>query len=198
MDVPAATTKGRIMLRAAGPGCTIHYLTARDNRRTALRWYTSGIPGARTPDVARAVSAVGGAADVYRAVAADLITVAIGVNDSIHADEQALAGSAAALETLVRNLLDRQSACVALMGAVPVREDYQPGPWRVRDAYRDLYRPVAEKFGIPLLEIEPAWGGYGRAARDGLVADHVHPNVAGHAAIARGWVNLLNGSAPSR
>jgi lysophospholipase L1-like esterase len=67
------------------------------------------------------------------------------------------------------------------MGAVPVRADFQPGPWRVVDAYREIYRPIALEVGVPLLDINLRWGNYCRAFETGYQADQVHPTQAGHA-----------------
>lgn len=194
VDVPVDPSVGAgLRIRATELGCTVHYLAARCGRRSAVRWFTSGVPGARTPELRCALAAKNATAGTRPPIAASLLTVAIGVNDTIHADEQTKPGSVDALRTVVADLLGQSGSAVALVGAPPVRADHQPGPWRVLEAYRDVYRPVASEFGIPLVEVDEAFSGFGGAVRDGLLADHVHPSVRGHEVIAREWVTTLLG-----
>jgi lysophospholipase L1-like esterase len=166
---------------------------ATDDERPAVAWFTSGIGGARIADLHRALSANNELGySTYAALAPDLLTIGIGVNDTIHADVETLAGSARALRSLLARFRAHGVTRVALVGANPVRGDFQPGPWRVDDAYATMYRPVALEFGVPLLEVARAWGDYDTAREAGFIVDQVHPTRRGHTDIARGLASALS------
>jgi lysophospholipase L1-like esterase len=113
------------------------------------------------------------------------------VNDTIYADVETIRDSRAALMAVVGRLRSHGVAKIALIGAVPVRADFQPGPWRVAEAYREIYRPIALEEGIPLLDCASRWGDYDSAFEAGYLTDQVHPTSAGHADAAAMVAALL-------
>lgn len=172
-----------LMLRSdARDGCRIYWLQSAGPHEPGIAWYTSGIGATRVHDLHRILSADGEAGyRAYGAVAPDLVTLEIGVNDTIHADVETVRGSRTALRAVISRLRHHGVANIALVGPVPVRADFQPGPWRVGDAYREIFRPTAVDAGIPLLDITVRWGDYDSAYEAGHLADQVHPTPAGHA-----------------
>jgi len=172
--------RGRIMWlqdRPAAPG---------------IAWYTSGVGATRIGDLERRLAEDRDTGyRAYGVLAPDLLTIEIGVNDTIHADEENPTNSANALRRVLAGLRAHGSQSLALIGAPPVRLDYQPGTWRVVDAYREIYRPVAGEFGIPLLECLTRWSNYDRAFARGFLTDQVHPSALGHADLAAGVADLL-------
>ena len=172
-----------VLIRALpDSGCHVYWLQAVQPDQPGIAWYTSGIGATRIGDLHRILSNDREAGyRAYGAAAPDLLTLEIGVNDTIHADVETIRGSRAALTAAVARLRGHGVANIALMGAVPVRADFQPGPWRVADAYREIYRPIALEEGVPLLDCAVRWGSYDRALEAGFLADQVHPTQAGHA-----------------
>ncbi len=79
----------------------------------------------------------------YGSVRPNLLTVEIGVNNTIHADEVGVAESRVRFADLIGSFFSQGISGLAIIGAVPVRADFQPGPWFVADAYREIYRAVA-------------------------------------------------------
>jgi lysophospholipase L1-like esterase len=173
-----------VRVASSGSDARILGFESADSGRPAITWYTSGVGGARIADLHRALSAKGelGYAS-YGALAPELMTIGIGVNDTIHADVESVGRSADALRLVIERMRAHGITRIALVGAGPVRRDCQPGPWFVDDAYAGIYRPVAIEYDLPVLEVASAWGGYesGRAA--GYLADQVHPTAKGHRAI---------------
>jgi lysophospholipase L1-like esterase len=178
-------SKHTLRVTSSGPPVRILGFESADSGRPALTWYTSGVGGARIADLHRALSAKGelGYAS-YGALAPDLLTIGIGVNDTIHADAETVSRSARALKSVIERMYAHGVTRIALVGAGPVRRDFQPGPWFVDDAYAGIYRPVALQYGLPLLEVAAAWAGYESARDAGYLADQVHPTAQGHRAIA--------------
>ena len=173
-------------------GCRVYWLQSVYPDQPGIAWYTSGIGATRIGDLHRILSSDGEAGyQAYGAAAPDLLTLEIGVNDTIHADVESVSGSRAALTAVVARLRDHGVSNIALMGAVPVRADFQPGPWRIADAYREIYRPTALEEGLPLLDCALRWGTYDAAFEAGYVADQVHPTQAGHADVGAMVAALL-------
>lgn len=172
----------RVLVRAApSSGCRILWVRSAHPDEAAIAWYTSGIGATRTPDLHRTLSGDDDAGyRAYGALAPDLLLLAIGVNDTIHADVETIGGSRRALRAVVRRFRDHGVANLALVGPVPVRADFQPGPWRVDDAYREIHRPVATEEDVPLLDWSARWQDHRSAFDAGLLADQVHPSEAGH------------------
>jgi hypothetical protein len=163
-----------------------------------VTWFTSGIGATRTADLSDWLEREGGRGTAaYAALAPALLIVEIGVNDAIHADVEDLEVTARRYRLMLRGLI-AAGLRVALVGAVPVRHDFQPGPWRVADAYERIYRPVATELGLPLLDALHRWGGYDLAHERGFVADQVHPTAAGHADLALALDRLLSAGATGR
>jgi lysophospholipase L1-like esterase len=194
----AVGVDGVVIRARPDSGCRICWLQSVQPDQPGIAWYTSGIGATRTGDLHRILSNDGEAGyRIYGAAAPDLLTLEIGVNDTIHADVETIRGSRAALTAVVARLRSYGVANIALMGAVPVRADFQPGPWRVADAYREIYRPIALEEGVPLLDFAARWGGYDAAWNAGYLADQVHPSQAGHAdAGAMVAALLLTAAAP--
>jgi lysophospholipase L1-like esterase len=178
----AVGVDGVVVRALPDSGCHVYWLRSVNPDQPGIVWYTSGIGATRTGDLHRILSQHREAGyRAYGAAAPDLLTLEIGVNDTIHADVETIRGSRAALAAVVARLHHHGVGTIALIGAVPVRADFQPGPWRVADAYREIYRPIALEAGVPLLDISLRWGDYYRAFEMGYLADQVHPTQAGHA-----------------
>lgn len=159
----------------------------------SVDWFTSGIGGGRIRDLERHLARGGGSGyDAYAEACPDLLTVWIGVNDSIHADEESLDGSARSLRRIVAGLTSR-AVPVALISANPVRASHQPGPWRVEESVERIYAPVAREFALPLLDLVHRWGNYGGARQAGYLRDQVHPTALGHADVAFAVAALVSG-----
>ncbi|HEV7811561.1 MAG TPA: SGNH/GDSL hydrolase family protein [Leifsonia sp.] len=183
LDIPVALASSALAIRALDRGAParIYSLDFAAAHEPSLTWFTSGIGGARTTDLLAGLEANDERGfRAYGSAHPDLLTIEIGVNDTIHADEVAKQESADALRAIVRGLATHGVRNIALVGACPVRADYQPGPWRVADAYERIYRPVSLEFGIPLLEWCGRWGDWAQADQLGFYADQVHPNRDGH------------------
>jgi lysophospholipase L1-like esterase len=147
----------------------------------SVTWFTSGVGGARTRDLLDGLAANDERGfRAYASMKADLLTIAIGVNDTIHADQVACDDSAAALRAILKGFARHGIGNLALVGACPVRPDYQPGPWFISDAYERIYRPISRELGVPLLEWSRRWGDWEQADRRGYYADQVHPSRDGH------------------
>jgi len=155
-------------------------------------WYTSGVGGGRIRDLERHLrQGCGRGYDEYAEAAPDLLTVWIGVNDSIHADEEPLDESARALRRIVAGLTVR-GLRVALIAPNPVRSSHQPGPWLVEQSAAAMFEPVVHEFGLPMLDLVTRWGDYDRAFDAGLLRDQVHPTARGHADVGRAIAELVS------
>lgn len=172
---------GTLRLRAADEPVRIAFLHTDDARTARSTWLTTGIGGARIAALADALSAGDDAGfRAYAALEPDVLTLEIGTNDAIHADEEPLPRSADALRSIIDGFLRHGIARLVLIGPPPVRGDFQPGPWTAADAYTACYRPLAAKYRLPLVDLHRRWGSWERADRLGFLADHVHPGVDGH------------------
>ncbi len=171
----------RLRAHEHGPATRVYFLDSADRANTAVRWFTSGIGASRTADLQAALSENNGRGfSSYGAAELDLLTIEIGVNNTIHADQVGVEESAAALRATVEEFIRHGVTNLALVGANPVRPDYQPGPWYVAEAYAEIYRPISLEFGIPLLEWAARWGNWERSNALGYIDDQVHPNKHGH------------------
>lgn len=158
-----------------------------------IEWFTSGVGGGRIRDLEHHLARDGGKGyDAYTEARPDVLTVWIGVNDSIHADEESLGGSARSLRRIVAGLTSR-SVPVVLISPNPVRASHQPGPWRVEDAAERICAPVAREFGLPLLDLVGRWGDYDGARRMGYLRDQVHPTAQGHEDVGTAVAALVRG-----
>jgi lysophospholipase L1-like esterase len=170
----------------------IHGFESTDQTCPAITWYTSGIGGARITDLHTALAAREERGyRMYGALAPDLLTIGIGVNDTIHADVESVARSRRSMRSAIDRLLTHGVPQIALVGPNPVRQDFQPGPWFVRDAYEEVLRPVAQEFGLPLFDVVGAWGNYESAQSAGYIADQVHPTSSGHRHIGMGLARMF-------
>ena len=180
-----------LLIGAGTGGARVHRLEYA-SPATAMTWYTSGIGGSRIADLHGALSAEGGRGyAAYGASEPDLLSIHIGVNDTIHADEVALEQSVSGLRGVLQSFLDAGVRTILLVGANPVRSDFQPGPWGQGDAVSKLYGPVAEEFGVPLVDVARRWVDYPAAHAKGFLVDQVHPTARGHEDIAALVVDLF-------
>ena len=191
IDVPHFSGTLRIVASEESDA-RIQGFEAYDSVRPPLTWHPTGVGGARTTDLHRALGAKGGLGyAMYGLQSPSLLTIGIGVNDTIHADVETIEGSAGAMRLIVAQLMANGVGSIALVGPPPVRRDFQPGPWFVEDAYTQVLLPVALEFGLPLLDVNAAWQSYGAAQSKGYVLDQVHPTARGHQSIARALLSLL-------
>jgi lysophospholipase L1-like esterase len=181
--LPAPSVASGLLIRPV-PGqadTVIRYLHAESRESPAFRWYTSGIGASQIHHLHDGLAAAEHSGySTYGSIRPDLLTIEIGVNNTIHANDIGIAESRTQFASVVRSFLDQDIPGVAIIGPVPVRSDFQPGPWFVADAYRQIYRPVAREFGVPLVDWSTRWRDWTTAHRHGLIDDQVHPNRAGH------------------
>jgi lysophospholipase L1-like esterase len=180
---PAHPAPSKLQIRAPkqSGAARIYSLSHSDESDPCLTWFTSGVGGARMTDLFEGLSVNEERGfRAYGSAELDLLTIGIGVNDTIHADEVTTEDSASALRAIIRGLARYGVENIALVGACPVRPDYQPGPWSVAEAYESIYRPISLELGVPLLEWSSRWGDWAEANRQGYYSDHVHPSRDGH------------------
>jgi lysophospholipase L1-like esterase len=181
LDATGASDEIRIRAWDRGPATRVYFLDSVDSASAAVTWFTSGIGASRMGDLHAALSANNGSGfNTYGAAELDLLAIEIGVNNTIHADEVGIEESAAALRATVEGFISHGVSNIVLVGANPVRSDFQPGPWDVADAYTEIYRPISLDYGTPLLELATRWGDWARAHELGLIDDQVHPTRDGH------------------
>jgi len=190
-EFPSQTGSHSLVLAAAGAEARIGHLEYASST-AAITWYTSGIGGSRVADLHENLSADGGRGyAAYGASDPDLLSIEIGVNNTIHADEVTLERSVADLRAVLGSFRDAGVRNIVLIGANPVRSDFQPGPWGQREAFAVMYQPVAREFGVPVIDVGGRWGGYRAAHSRGFLVDQVHPTALGHHDIAEVIMDLF-------
>jgi acyl-CoA thioesterase I len=130
----------------------------------------------------------------------DLVSIYIGINDTWRRFDQGLVTSAAEFEAQYRELLAQTRQALPAAGLVLVEPFVLPAPpdrvaWREDlDPKITAVRALAVEFGAALVPLD---GLFAQAATRRpapyWAADGVHPSPAGHALIARAWLDAVEG-----
>lgn len=190
LRAPRATS-GPLTVTAAtlGAGVYIVGCEAYDSAADEIAVIGAGWQGATSGQVADAREYYS-SGNAIRAVAADLTTINLGINDWYNdvppADYAAhvLACVAAA----------RGSGDVVLFTPTPTNPAVVPGQRQV--LYVEAVRRLGRDHAIPLIDLYDRFGSWEAANRAGLMNDDAHPNAAGYADIAAATVGLIFRSWP--
>ena len=116
----------------------------------------------------------------------DLSIISLGTNDI---------SFSMAVPTFIANLRTLTAALAANGGSVAWRT---PPPLETtvktvvfQDTYVDAMKTAAANDGIPIIDIYGSFGSWAAANTAGMMLDTVHPNTAGHAAMAQTIYNVL-------
>jgi lysophospholipase L1-like esterase len=182
--------------RANGLGNGYPFLIAaaaqRDHPGRDLRFFNRGISGNRVPDLdARwETDAV--------ALRPDVLSILIGVNDIWHKLNGRYAGTVEQYESGLGALLQRTRAALpttrlVLMEPFVLRVGAVDARWFPEfDQRRAAAERVAERVGATWVPLQEMFDRLAReTAPEHWAADGVHPTLAGHAAIAQRWREMV-------
>ncbi len=126
----------------------------------------------------------------------DIVVLGVGANDcryrpSLNSQEIPLKRFSSSLNQVIRRILDESPAQICLSGQVPV-VDHLVDPYKLdkhyrRDlqiAYEDEIRKAAFAHSIAYIEYFPVWIQFGEEFIMSHLDDGLHPNNAGHKAMA--------------
>jgi lysophospholipase L1-like esterase len=159
---------------------------------TRIRVFNTGIGGNRVTDLAARWDE-----DVL-ALKPDWVSVLIGINDvwrqfdDPQADGQV---SLAMFESVYRGLLARTRPGVAgLVLMTPFYLEVHRGDAMrsMMDAYGAVVKRLAGEFGAVFVDLQAAFDGFlAHRSTQSLCGDRVHPNLPGHAVIARAFLKAV-------
>ncbi len=165
-----------------------------EHPRAGLKIFNRGVSGNTVPDLAARWEA-----DAL-ALAPDVVSVLIGVNDYWHTLDGSYHGTAADYETQYDALLARTRLALPDVRLV-VLEPFAlravggavSGAWfPAFDARRAAAARVARRAKATFVPLQAMFDRLARTAAPGYwAADGVHPTVAGHGAIAREWLRRV-------
>ena len=157
-----------------------------------LRFANRGVSGNRCADLVERWQA-----DCL-ALRPDLLSIYIGINDTWRRFDSGLATSAAAFEASYRRLLEDTRRALPATHLVLIEPFVLPYPadrqaWRADlDPKIAVVRALALEFGAALVPLDGLFAqASARRGPDYWTGDGVHPTPAGHALIARAWLEAV-------
>lgn len=117
------------------------------------------------------------------AAGVDILLIALGVNDAVHASSGVTPAQYATNLAAIVNELKTATTAVALVHPIPGFPGGTQNLWTSPSSsgYSSAtFYQQADALGIPMVDMSDRWQDYNTANATGLMSDQVHPSTAGH------------------
>lgn len=177
---------------ASGNAAFVMGVEAVDSTSRGVRWFTSGVNGKQSSDLAAAIVPASGESAIA-AMNTDLFLIGIGINDFQQATSTVIptATFQANLTTIITNMRASTSVPDMLLVGFPPPSNTSFTP--TMQQYQDAYDAVSDATGVPVLHLDRRWGSFAtvNTAPYGYNNDLIHPGITGHAEIGAAIANLI-------